>query len=77
MATKGSRTRLRSLEGLVSSLREERLAVYEQIDEAEGRLDELRAARRTLARRGVRGLRELAERRVVSKSLRRYLDRLL
>ena len=77
MTTKGSRTRLRSLEGLVADLREERAAVYEQIDEAESRLDELRAARRTLAKRGVRGLRELAERRAVSKSLRRYLDRVL
>ena len=43
----------------------------------QARLDEIAAARRTLSRRGVPGVRALIAGRQVSSSLRTYLEKLL
>ena len=47
------------------------------MDEAEVRLEEIDAARRTLKRRGLPALRAIVERRAVSQSLRSYLEKMV
>ena len=77
VASRAPRTQFRSLHALCEQLRTRRMGVWDALDEAESRLDEILAAKRTLARRGVSGLDDLIQRRSVSQSLRTYLEKLL
>jgi len=75
--TRGDRTQYRTLEAKVAELRARRDRVWDSIDEAEARLDEIDSAQRTLKRRGLAGLRGIVRRKAVSRSLITYLEKLL
>ena len=75
--SRGQRTQYASLVKLYEQLRARRAGVWEAIDEAELRIEEIEATRRTLQRRGIGGLQALVERSAVSQSLRTYLQKLI
>jgi chromosome segregation ATPase len=77
--TKADRSQYRSLEAVVAQLRSQRDRAWDAIDEAEARLDEIEAARRTLEKRGINGILAIVEERRagVSPALRNYLAKLL
>lgn len=77
--TKADRSQYRSLEAVVAQLRSQRDRAWDAIDEAEARLDEIEAARRTLEKRGMNGILAIVEERRagVSPALRNYLAKLL
>ena len=66
-------------EAVVAQLRSQRDRAWDAIDEAEARLDEIEAARRTLEKRGMTGILAIVEERRagVSPALRNYLAKLL
>jgi len=70
-------TDLARLSAVSSQLRKRRTALWEALDTAQERADELARARRALRSDGLRGLRELVVRRKVSRNLATYLERLL
>lgn len=70
-------TDLARLAAVSSQLRKRRTALWEALDTAQERADELARARRALRDEGLRGLRELVVRRRVSRNLATYLERLL
>ena len=73
----GTKRQLRHAAEALSSERKRRTALWEALDTAQERADELARARRALRIDGLRGLRELVVRRQVSRNLATYLERLL
>ena len=75
--SRGQRNQYASLVKLYEQLRARRTGVWEAMDEAEVRIEEIEAVRRTLRRRGIGGLQSVLERSAVSQSLRTYLQKLI
>ena len=76
VVSKGPRHRSKVLLQRCQQLSERRMGVWAALDEAEGRLEEIDIARKTLRVKGLRGLYTLIEGRRVSRSLRTFLEKI-
>ena len=75
--TKGPRARKRECQKLCDELYSRLTEVWANLDEAEGRLAEIRDARRALDRRGLTGLRVMLDNRRMSRGLRTFLEKVM